>query len=119
METNETRTSTTQSRESSNTSGGTDRRPASSSGGGGPRQDRGGRRKRPYFVKKKCRFCENKDILIDYKQVSALERFVTNRGKISPRRFTGTCARHQRKVAAEIKKARFLALLPYTDHKKK
>jgi small subunit ribosomal protein S18 len=60
-----------------------------------------------------CQFCADKNITIDYKQVDILRRFVTEEGKIRPRRQTGTCARHQRELAGAIKRARHLALLPY------
>ena len=74
-------------------------------------QPMGGRRyiARPKF----CQFCVDKNIQIDYKQIDMLRRFVTQEGKIRPRRQTGTCARHQRELAHEIKRARHLALLPY------
>ena len=61
---------------------------------------------------KPCRFCMDK-IQIDYKNDSLLRRFVTDRGKITPRRITGTCARHQRQLAHAIKRARSIALLPF------
>ncbi len=64
------------------------------------------------MTNKPCRFCMD-DIEIDYKNTILLRRFVTDRGKITPRRITGTCARHQRRVAAAVKRARFIALLPY------
>ncbi len=64
--------------------------------------------------RKVCTFCVNKDTRIDYKDISLLGRYLTDRAKILPRRRTGTCARHQRALAAAIKRARFLALLPYT-----
>lgn len=60
-----------------------------------------------------CQFCADKNIKIDYKAVDVLRRFVTEEGKIRPRRQTGTCARHQRELAGAIKRARHLALLPY------
>ncbi|MBN1434707.1 30S ribosomal protein S18 [Candidatus Fermentibacterales bacterium] len=63
--------------------------------------------------KKKCRFCATTDLRIDYKNDRLLSRFVSDRGKIVPRRVSGNCARHQRRVAAAIKVARFLAILPY------
>lgn len=65
------------------------------------------------FRKKKCRFCVEKIFHIDYKDVARLRRNVTERGKIIPRRITGNCARHQRQLAQAIKRARFIALLPY------
>lgn len=61
---------------------------------------------------KKCFFCEGK-INPDYKEVETLRRFVSERGKIIPRTRSGVCARHQRKLAREIKRARYLALLPF------
>lgn len=60
-----------------------------------------------------CQFCADKNIVMDYKQIDLLRRFVTEEGKIRPRRQTGTCARHQRALAREIKRARHIALLPY------
>jgi len=64
--------------------------------------------------KKVCAFCEEKDLVIDYKRPDVLEQFITERGKILSRRITGTCARHQRKLSTAIKRARILALLPFT-----
>lgn len=65
-----------------------------------------------FYRKRVCRFCAQK-AKIDYKDPDSLRRFITERGKILPRRITGTCAKHQRKLALEIKRARALALLPY------
>ena len=62
---------------------------------------------------KVCSFCSEKVELIDYKDPSKLRRYISDRGKIEPRRRTGTCARHQRALAQAIKRARHLALLPY------
>lgn len=62
---------------------------------------------------KVCRFCEDKAINIDYKDDRLLRRFVTERGKVIPRRMTGTCARHQRELTTAIKRARNIAVLPY------
>ncbi len=71
----------------------------------------GGRR---YMARPKiCQFCADKNIKIDYKAVDMLRRFVTEEGKIRPRRQTGTCTRHQRELASAVKRARHLALLPY------
>lgn len=68
------------------------------------------------FKPKVCAFCAEK-IAIDYKDVTRLRRYVSDRGRIQPRRRTGVCAKHQRRLALAIKRARFLALLPYTpDH---
>jgi len=63
--------------------------------------------------RKVCRFCERNIKEIDYKDVDILRRYVPERGKISPRRITGTCAFHQRKLSTAIKRARLLAMLPY------
>ena len=62
---------------------------------------------------KTCPICESGTRTIDYKDEHRLQRFVTERGKILPRRISGTCARHQRQVGTAIKRARYLALLPY------
>ena len=64
--------------------------------------------------KKVCGFCVDKVESIDYKDVARLRRYMSERGKILPRRVTGTCARHQRELTVAIKRARHLALLPYT-----
>ncbi len=63
--------------------------------------------------KRSCRFCRNKVKVIDYKDIKLLEAFITEKGKINSRRFSGNCARHQRVVTEVIKKARFISLLPY------
>ena len=69
-----------------------------------------------YFFKKRyCFFCRNKDVVIDYKNVDLMKKFIAESCKISPRRFTGTCAKHQRKLVLEIKKARQMALLQYIE----
>lgn len=65
--------------------------------------------------KKVCHFCANKIDTIDYKDVRTLQRYVSERGKILPRRVTGACAKHQRKVALAVKRARAVALMPYVD----
>lgn len=67
----------------------------------------------PKFKKKVCRFCETPNLGIDYKNPDLLVRFITDRGKILPRRITGTCAKHQRHLAKAIKLSRSIALLPY------
>ncbi|MCK4263562.1 MAG: 30S ribosomal protein S18 [Candidatus Aminicenantes bacterium] len=79
------------------------------------RNDRGSFRR--YFPPKRkvCRFCERKVKEIDYKNVDILKKYIPERGKIIPRRVTGTCAYHQRKLAIAIKRARLLALLPYIE----
>ena len=69
---------------------------------------------RRYYARPKiCQFCADKHLAIDYKQGDVLRRFVTEEGKIRPRRQTGTCAKHQRVLAAAIKRARQIALLPF------
>ncbi len=70
-------------------------------------------KKRRYGKRKYCRFCKNKDIEINYKNTDVIKQFISDVGKIEPARLTGTCAKHQRKLTTEIKKARHMALLPY------
>ncbi len=72
------------------------------------------KKKKPKQVrfKKECIFCK-KDLEIDYKNIDLLSRFLSSKGRIISRRISGNCAKHQRKLAREIKRARFLALLPY------
>ena len=72
---------------------------------------RGGRKAR----KKVCGFCVDKVESIDYKDVARLRRYISERAKILPRRVTGTCARHQRELTVAIKRARHLALLPFSS----
>ena len=80
----------------------------------GPRRrDFGGRGK--YVPRRKvCGFCVDKISYIDYKDTNRLRRYVSERGRIEPRRKTGTCAKHQRALSTALKRARFMALLPYT-----
>lgn len=77
-----------------------------SGGGGGRRWFKRGRRKH-------CVFCADKSLQIDYKLVDMLRGFLTDRGKIQPRRRSGTCAKHQRQLSTAIKRARHLAMLPF------
>ena len=72
------------------------------------RKDRGRKRKRV------CIFCVDKIACVDYKNVDKLRRYISERGKILPRRITGNCATHQRQLTRAIKRARFMALMPYT-----
>ena len=73
------------------------------------------RPQRKLFSRKKvCRFCADKELVIDYKDPKTLKNFVSERGKIIPRRIVGTCATHQRQLCSAIKKARQIALLPYS-----
>ena len=62
-----------------------------------------------------CRFCSNKEIYIDYKDEKKLIRFISEQGKIIPKRITGTCSKHQRQLAMAVKRARHLALLPFAS----
>jgi small subunit ribosomal protein S18 len=97
--------------------GGGGRREGGPGGPGGPGGGPGGPRrggKRQYFRKKKvCRFCVEHVDFIDYKKADQLQPFVQERGKILPRRMTGTCSRHQRWLGEAIKRARNIALLPF------
>lgn len=75
----------------------------------------GGRgRGKPFFKKKVCKICTGK-VKIDYKDIGTIRKFVSDRGKILPRRITGTCAKHQRKVSQAVKRARVIAILPYVS----
>jgi small subunit ribosomal protein S18 len=66
------------------------------------------------FRRKVCRFCADKTLMIDYKDVRMVSQFVTERGKMTPSRITGNCARHQRLLTTAVKRARSVALLPFT-----
>jgi small subunit ribosomal protein S18 len=77
-------------------------------------EERGGARRRFARRPRVCQFCAEKAQAIDYKQADVLRRFVTDQGKIRSRRETGTCARHQRMVSRAVKRARHMALLPFT-----
>ncbi len=83
-----------------------ERRTTSGPEGGGERR---------FFAKPKfCQFCADKTLTIDYKKTDLLRKYITEDGKIRPRRQTGACARHQRAVATAVKQARHIALLPFT-----
>jgi small subunit ribosomal protein S18 len=72
---------------------------------------------RKVFTRRRvCRFCADKELVIDYKDVKGLNNLVTERGKIIPRRIYGTCAKHQRQLNEAVKRARQLALLPYSGN---
>lgn len=71
-------------------------------------------RKKVFTRHKVCRFCTDNKLAIDYKEVRTLKNFISERGKIIPRRIYGNCAKHQRKLTEAIKMARQIALLPYT-----
>jgi small subunit ribosomal protein S18 len=81
----------------------------------GPRPPGGPKRGKRNFVRKKkvCRFCVDKIDLIDYKKAEMLSPFIQDRGRVLPRRMTGTCARHQRWLTVAIKRAQNIALLPF------
>ena len=70
-------------------------------------------RKRGFARRKVCRFCADKKIGIDYKDPQLLKYFITDRGKVIPRRISGNCATHQRKIGVAIKRARMIALMPF------
>jgi len=92
-----------------------ERRPPSQ-GSGGSGGGTGRRPKRQFFRKKKvCRFCTDRVDFIDYKKADVLRQFVQDRGKLLPRRITGTCSRHQRWLSEAIKRARNIALLPFAS----
>ena len=71
-------------------------------------------RRRRFHKRKTCKFCEDSSILIDYKEVKLLKMFITERGKIIPRRITGNCAKHQRALSVAVRRARMIALMPFT-----
>ncbi len=72
-----------------------------------------GRKKKVFHRRKVCRFCADSSLVINYKDPKSLKYFITERGKILPRRISGTCAKHQRALNHAIKRARTIALLPY------
>ncbi|WP_298433780.1 30S ribosomal protein S18 [Geobacter sp.] len=72
----------------------------------------GPRKRRPFQRRKVCRFCADKNITIDYKDPRVLRSFITERGKIIPRRISGNCSKHQREITEAIKRARNIALIP-------
>lgn len=81
-------------------------------GGGGQK----GKKKAFYRrrSRKVCEFCVDKDVRIDYKNIDMMQKYITDRGKIKPRRMSGCCAKHQRKLTVHLKRARELAVIPYT-----
>ena len=72
-------------------------------------------RRRRFHKRKTCKFCEDNTILIDYQEVKLLKMFITERGKIIPRRITGNCARHQRRLTTSLKRARNIALISFSS----
>ncbi|MBN2327665.1 MAG: 30S ribosomal protein S18 [Candidatus Omnitrophica bacterium] len=102
-------------RESTNRSTSSSSRPRpSSSSSNGPRPRRPGGPRRRFSRRKVCRFCVDGVKYIDFKNYRMLKEFLTERGKIMPRRITGTCAHHQRMLTTAIKRARNMALLSFT-----
>ena len=93
------------------------RSPASRTGRERADDEKGGGRRRMMIRRKICRFCADKELHIDYKDIRILSQFVTERGKITPSRITGTCAWHQRLLTVAVKRARNVALLPFTTVK--
>lgn len=83
--------------------------------GSGEGYDRPQFQRNTRFKRKVCKFCYDKNLAMDYKNSKLLEQFITDRGKILPRRVTGTCAKHQRGVALSIKRARIIALIPFVE----
>lgn len=79
----------------------------------GPRRDGAQGPRQRFFRKKVCKFCADKISVIDYKDAERLQKFITEKGKIVPRRISGTCSKHQRTLAKQLKRARFIALLPF------
>ncbi|MBW2700231.1 MAG: 30S ribosomal protein S18 [Deltaproteobacteria bacterium] len=73
------------------------------------------KRRRPFPRRKVCRFCADKALKVDYRDPGTLRLFISERGKIIPRRISGNCAPHQRQVSAAIKRARQIALMPFTS----
>ncbi|MBC8160235.1 MAG: 30S ribosomal protein S18 [Roseiflexaceae bacterium] len=91
-----------------------DRRDRGDRGDRGERGERGGNNRRKFVARRKvCIYCADKIRTPDYKDVKRLQRFISERGKITPRRRSGTCARHQRGLTVAVKRARHLALLPF------
>ena len=71
-------------------------------------------RGRTFGRRKVCRFCADKILVLDYKNPQILKNFITDRGKLVPRRISGNCAKHQRQLALAVRKARMIALMPFT-----
>lgn len=92
---------------------GMDEGPRDRKGKGSDKDKKGAARKRGFARRKVCRFCADKKIGIDYKDPQLLKYFITDRGKIIPRRISGNCAAHQRKIGVAVKRARMIALMPF------
>lgn len=78
------------------------------------KKDRMKKKSRQNMRPKTCRFCADKKLTVDYKDARALSPYITERGRIIPRRISGNCAKHQREVTLALKRARILAIIPYT-----
>ena len=94
--------------------GGSRGRPQKDNGAGAGDDEKRGGARGGFGRKRVCRFCADKILKVDFKDQATLKYFVTERGKIIPRRISGNCAKHQRQVAVAIKQARNVALIPYT-----
>ena len=88
------------------------KRPATGTGGG---DDKNVKKIKKPVKKKVCAFCAEKNAVIDYKDIPRLKKFISESGKINPRRASGVCAKHQRELAVSIKRARQVALLPFVS----
>lgn len=82
-------------------------------GGAGAAGDDRGDKKRSMGRRKQCKFCGDDGLKIDYKDQALLKYFITDRGKLVPRRISGNCAKHQREIATAIRRARMIALMPF------
>ena len=80
--------------------------------GGAAGEDRGDK-KRSMGRRKQCKFCGDENLKIDYKDQALLKYFITDRGKLVPRRLTGNCAKHQREISTAVNRARMIALMPF------
>ena len=90
-----------------------DREERSGRGGAAGSDDRGDK-KRSMGRRKQCKFCGDENMKIDYKDQALLKYFITDRGKLVPRRISGNCAKHQRAIALSVRRARMIALVPFT-----
>lgn len=89
-----------------------DREERSGRAGGAGSDDRGDK-KRSMGRRKQCKFCGDENLKIDYKDQALLKYFITDRGKLVPRRISGNCAKHQREIAVAVRRARMIALMPF------
>ena len=81
--------------------------------GGAAASDERGDKKRAVGRRKQCKFCGDEALTIDYKDQALLKYFITDRGKLVPRRISGNCAKHQREIAVAVRRARMIALMPF------